>query len=260
MWRRDGRVWLRSAVTDFDDPAFFGDRWASRYQDLSGGPDPTAAVDFLASLAGPGARVLELAIGGGRVALPLARRGLTVEGVEASQAVVDKLRAAPGGHAIPVITADMADVPNEGPFRLAYVVWNSLFNLTSQRRQVDTFRNVARVLEHGGLFVVECYVPDPAAYDRQFATDAVHEDSAEFTLTAHDRIAQRIQMQHITVDAGGFHLLPVAHRYCWPAELDLMAELAGLRLRERWADWHRTALDAASTSHISVYEKRSGAG
>ena len=242
-------------MTDFDDPSFFGDRWASRYQDLSSGPDPTAAVDFLAALAGHGARVLELAIGGGRVALPLARRGIAVEGVEASQAVVDRLKATPGGGAIPVITADMADVPNEGPFRLAYVVWNSLFNLTSQGRQVDTFRNVARVLEHGGVFVLECYVPDPAAYDRQFATDSVHEDSAAFTLTAHDRIAQRIQMQHVTVDADGFHLLPVAHRYCWPAELDLMAELAGLRLRERWGDWRRGAFDATSASHISVYEK-----
>jgi SAM-dependent methyltransferase len=243
------------SVTDFDDPAFFGDRWAARYDDLSQGPDPAAAVEFLAGLAPAGARVLELAIGGGRVALPLARRGFAVEGVEASQAVVDNLRARPGGDALTVLTADMADVPNAGPFPLVYVVWNSLFNLTSQARQVDTFRNVARVLEPGGVFVLECFVPDPARYDRQFATDAVHEESAAFTLTVHDRVAQRLQMQHITVDAKGLHLLPTAQRYCWPAELDLMAQLAGLSLRERWADWHRAPFKATSESHISVYAK-----
>jgi SAM-dependent methyltransferase len=138
-------------VAGLDDPALFGDRWASAYEDLTGGPDPAAAVEFLAGLAGDGgARVLELAIGGGRVALPLARRGITVEGVEASRAVVQRLRAAPGGESIPVVIADMADVPVTGPFRLVYLVWNSVFNLPSQARQVACFRNVARVLEPGG--------------------------------------------------------------------------------------------------------------
>lgn len=239
-------------MTDFDDPAFSGDRWAGRYHDLSQGPDPTAAVDFLAGLARPGARILELAIGGGRVAVPLARRGFAVEGIEASQAVVDRFRTLPGGD-LPVVTADLADVPVTGPFALVYVVWNSLFNLTSQQRQVDTFRNVARVLEPGGAFVCECYVPDPAAYDRQFRTDEVTEDTAGFTLTVHDRNAQVIRMQHVTVDGAGVRLLPVAHRYCWPAELDLMARLAGLDRRERWAGWDRTPFGRASGSHVSVY-------
>jgi SAM-dependent methyltransferase len=117
-------------VTGFDDPAFFGDHWASAYQDLTAGPDPAPAVEFLAGLVAGGARVLELAIGGGRVALPLARRGIKVEGVEASQAVVDRLRAAPGGEAIPVVVADMADVPVTGPYRLVYLVWNT--NSTSR--------------------------------------------------------------------------------------------------------------------------------
>ena len=169
-------------------------------------------MDFLAGLAPPGARVLELAIGGGRVAVPLARRGFAVEGIEASQAVVDRFRT-----------------------------------------QVDTFRNVARVLEPGGAFVCECYVPDPAAYDRQFRTDEVSEDTAGFTLTVHDRNAQVIRMQHVTVDGQGVRLLPVAHRYCWPAELDLMARLAGLERRERWAGWDRTPFGPASESHVSVY-------
>jgi len=241
-------------VTGFDDPAFFGDRWAAVAEDLTGGPDPAAVVEFLADLAGGDARVLELAIGGGRVALPLARRGIKVEGVDASPAVVQRLRAAPGGESIPVVTADMADVPVRGPFQLVYLVWNSLFNLPSQARQVDCFRNVARVLGPGGVFVIECFVPDPARYDRGVQTDAVTEDSATFTLTRHDRAAQRITMQHITLGTGGMRLLPTALRYCWPSELDLMAQLAGLRLRERHGDWARAPAVPASRGHVCVYE------
>jgi SAM-dependent methyltransferase len=241
-------------VAGFNDPAFFGDRWASAYEDLTGGPDPASAVEFLAGLAGEGARVLELAIGGGRVALPLARQGIKVEGVEASRAVVERLRAAPGGGSIPVVVADMADVPVSGPFRLVYLVWNTLFNLLSQARQVDCFRNVAQVLESGGVFVIECFVPDPGRFDRGVETDAVAEDSATITLTRHDRVAQRITLQHVTFDADGIHLLPTAQRYCWPSELDLMAELAGLRLRERYSDWTRTPFDSSSREHVSVYE------
>jgi SAM-dependent methyltransferase len=242
------------SVTGVDDPAFFGDRWAAAYEDLTGGPDPAPAVEFLAALAGGDARVLELAIGGGRVALPLARRGITVEGVEASQAVVQRLRAVPGGAAIPVVVADMADVPVAGPFQLVYLVWNSLFNLPSQARQVDCFRNVARVLAPGGTFVIECFVPDPARFDRGVQADVVSEDSATITLTRHNPVVQRITMQHLTLDAQGIHLLPTALRYCWPSELDLMAQLAGLRLRERHGDWRRTPFDSNSREHISVYE------
>jgi SAM-dependent methyltransferase len=241
-------------MAGFDDPAFFGDRWASAYQDLTRGPDPAPAVAFLAGLASPGTRVLELAIGGGRVALPLARQGLQVEGVEASQAVVQRLRAAPGGESLPVAVADMADVPVPGPFGLVYVVWNSLFNLPSQARQVDCFRNVARVLAPGGAFVLECFVPDLARFDRGVETTEVTEDSATISVTRHDPVAQRITRQHVTLDAQGIRLLPVALRYCWPSELDLMAQLAGLRLRERHGDWSRTPFDAGSRGHISVYE------
>jgi SAM-dependent methyltransferase len=241
-------------MAGFDDPAFFGDRWAGAYEDLTGGPDPALAVEFLAGLVGRDARVLELAIGGGRVALPLARRGIKVEGVEASQAVAQRLQAVAGGESIPVLIADMADVPLTGPFDLVYLVWNTFFNLPSQARQVDCFRNVARLLEPGGVFVIECFVPDRAQFDRGVETDAVTEDSATITLTRHDPVARRITKQHVTVDAQGIHLLPTAQRYCWPSELDLMAQLAGLRLRERYSDWTRTPFDANSRGHISVYE------
>jgi SAM-dependent methyltransferase len=188
------------------------------------------------------------------VALPLARQGLQVEGIEASEAVVQRLRAAPGGSSLPVVVADMADVPVPGPFALVYVVWNSLFNLPNQARQVDCFRNVARVLAPGGVFVIECFVPDLARFDRGVETTEVTEDSATISVTRHDPVAQRITRQHIRLDAQGTRLLPVALRYCWPSELDLMAQLAGLRLRERHGDWIRTPFDAGSRGHISVYE------
>jgi SAM-dependent methyltransferase len=241
-------------MTGFDDPAFFGDRWASSYDELTD-LDPAPAVEFLTGLAG-GARVLELAVGTGRVALPLARQAVTVEGVEASRAMVERLRAKPGGESIAVTIGDMADVPVSGPFQMVYLVFNTLFNLTHQARQVDCFRNVARVLDRGGVFVIECYVPDPAQFDRgqRVAVSAVTEDSVAVTFSRHDAVGQRVTHQHVTLGAGGTYLRPVTMRYCWPSELDLMAELAGLRLRERYADWHRRPFDASSHGHVSVYE------
>src|SRR4029453_1743418 len=137
-------------MAGFDDPAFFGARWASAFEDLTTGPDPASAVELLAGLAGPGTRVLELAIGGGRVALPLARRGLRGEGGHAPQAGVQGRRGGPGGESLPVAVADMADVPVRGPFGLVYVVWNSLFNLPSQARQVDCFRKGGGGMAPGG--------------------------------------------------------------------------------------------------------------
>jgi SAM-dependent methyltransferase len=139
-----------TVMSGFDDPAFYGDSWAGVYDEEHAGLDPAAAVEFLAGLAGRG-RVLELAIGTGRVALPLVGRGIAVEGVDASAAMVERLRAKPGGASIPVTIGDMADVPASGPFRLVYLVFNTLFGLLSQARQADCFRNVARALEPDGV-------------------------------------------------------------------------------------------------------------
>ncbi|HKH16810.1 MAG TPA: class I SAM-dependent methyltransferase [Solirubrobacteraceae bacterium] len=237
----------------FDDPAFFGDRWADVYDERTT-LDPAPAVEFLAGLAGS-RRVLELALGTGRVALPLASRGLTVEGVEASEAMVEKLRAKPGGEQIPVAIGDMADVPAKGPFGLVYLVFNTLFNLPSADRQADCLRNVARVLEPDGAFVIECFVPDPSRFDRGQRVEAldVTEESATIEVLRHDAAAQRVTTQKITFDSQGVRLHPVALRYCWPSELDLMAGQAGLRLRERYADWDRRPFGSDSASHVSVY-------
>jgi SAM-dependent methyltransferase len=246
---------LIGAVADFDDPAFMGDRWAAAYADLTFGPDPAPAVEFLAALADEGSRVLELGIGGGRVALPLARRGIAVEGIEASQAVLDRLRATPGAESIPVTLGDMADVAVDGPFGLVYLVWSGLFHLPSQARQVACFRNAARVLAPDGAFAIECFVPGPPLFDRGVEVSSVTEDSASMTLTRHDPVTQRIFTQRVRFgDGRKVRMFPVAMRYCWPSELDLMAELAGLRLRERYADFSRAPFGADSRTHVSVYE------
>jgi SAM-dependent methyltransferase len=237
----------------FDDPGLFGRLWAADY-DAGANPDPEPAVDFLAGLA-EGGPVLELAIGTGRVALPLAARGLVVEGVEASPEMVARMRAKPGGAQLPVAIGDMADVPVTGPFGLVYLVFNTLFNLVEADRQADCFRNVARVLAPGGAFVVEAFVPDPADFDRdeQVQVRAVTEDSATIRVHRYDRAAQRFIRQTITFDSDGVHLKPFAMRYCWPDQIDRLAGRAGLRLAERYADWHRRPFDAGSRDHISVY-------
>ncbi|MBC8991867.1 MULTISPECIES: class I SAM-dependent methyltransferase [Micromonospora] len=240
----------------FDDPGLFGRLWADTY-DGPGNPDPAPAVDFLAPLA-EGGPVLELAVGTGRVALPLAARGLTVEGVEASPEMVAHLRAKPGGADLPVTIGDMADVPVAGPYRLVFLVFNTLFNLVSEERQAACFRNVARVLAPGGAFVIETFVPDPADFDRdeQVQVREVTEDSATIRVHRYDRAAQTFVRQTVTFDASGVHLKPFAMRYAWPEQVDELAERAGLRLTERYADWDRSPFDADSRSHISVYRRR----
>jgi len=240
----------------FDDPAFYGDRWAAVYDDHHRHMDPGPAVEFLAGLAGDG-RVLELAIGTGQVALPLAARGITVEGVDASAAMVDRLRAKPGGQSIPVTMEDMAQVPVSGPFRLVYLIFNTLFGLLSQARQAECFASVARVLEPGGMFAIECFVPDLTRFDHDQRVQArsVTEDSAIIEVSVHDKVQQRVTTQIITLDGQGMHLRPVAIRYSWPSELDLMAAQVGLRLTERYADWDRRPFTSASNGHVSVYQR-----
>ena len=254
-WRWLPAVCFGVGMSGLDEPAFYGDRWASVYDESFSELDPTAAVEFLAGIAGDG-RVLELAIGTGRVALPLADRGVTVEGVDASAAMVERLRAKPGGAAIPVTMGDMAQLPASGPYRLVYLVFNALFSLLNQDRQAECFRTVARVLQPGGLFVIECFVPDPSRFDRDQRVHlvSVTEDSAVVNLSRHDALEQRVMSQIITFDAGGMRMHPVALRYSWPSELDLMAGQAGLRLKERYGDWDRQPFDGGSDRHVSVYE------
>ena len=238
----------------FDDPGLFGRQWAAAY-DATSNPDPAPAVDFLAGIA-DGGPVLELAIGTGRVALPLAARGLRVEGVEGSPEMVAKLRAKPGGADLPVVIGDMADVAVRGRFPLAYLVFNTLFNLVDADRQAACFRNVARVLTPGGAFVIEAFVPNPADFERDEQhpqVRSVTEDEASLRLHRYDRAAQTYIRQNVSFTPSGVRLQPFGMRYLWPEQIDRLAAQAGLHLEARYADWHRRPFDATSTDHVSVY-------
>ena len=244
------------AVEGYEPIMTFDEDNAEVYDELAVRGDEQATVAFLDELA-RGGPALELAVGTGRIALPLAARGVRVDGIDFSPAMVSKLRDKNGGDRISVTMGDIAQVPVSGRFRLVYLVFNTLFGLLSQVRQAECFGNVARVLDPGGMFVIECFVPDLARFDHDQRVQArsVTEDSAIIEVSRHDRVQQRVTTQMITLDGQGIHLRPVAIRYSWPAELDLMADRAGLRLTERYADWDRRPFTSASDSHVSVYQR-----
>ncbi len=235
------------------DASTYGERIAPIYDDLYGGYDE-AMIEVLAELA-RGGRALELGIGTGRVALPLARRGVAVHGIDASPAMVSRLRAKPGGDAIPMTMGDFADVAVDGDFALIYVVGNTFYGLLSQAEQVRCFRNVARHLTPAGAFVVEAFVPDLSRFaaDQSVRVGDVTNDEVTFDVSRHDPLQQRITGQTISLSGNGIRLYPVQLRYCWPSEFDLMAQLAGLRLRERWGDWRRGPFTSQSGKHVSVW-------
>lgn len=239
------------------DPATYGDRMAEVYDEWFGTPkDADAAVVFLSELAGRGP-ALELGIGTGRVALPLAEKGIEVHGIDASEAMVERLRAKPGGDGVPVSIGDFAGVDVEGRFSLVYVIFNTFFALLSQDEQVRCFANVARRLDERGTFVVEAFVPDPARLvgGEVTQTKRVEVDRVFLETSRYDLVDQRVYSQNISMGETEIKFYPVQIRYAWPSELDLMARLAGLRLRERWAGWDRQPFTASSTNHVSVYER-----
>ena len=237
------------------DVTTYGERMAEVYDQWPAVPQNTdAIVACLTRLAGPGP-VLELGIGTGRLALPLAQRGLVVHGIDASPAMVARLRAKPGGEHIPVALGDFADMAVEGRFTLIFVVFNTFFGLLSQDDQVRCFQGVSRHLTDGGVFVLEAFVPDLARYDRGQRVGAVEVETNHVRLEAsvHDPVQQRVMSQHVVLSTQGVRLYPVQIRYAWPSELDLMARLAGLQLRHRWAGWAQEPFTAASGSHAPVY-------
>ena len=241
----------------------FGEQMAAVYDRWYGTrrADETTqqSVAVLADLAA-GGRVLELAIGTGRIALPLAATGLSVRGIDASEAMVAKLREKPGGDAIPVIIGDFADVAVDGAFDLVFLVFNTLFNLTSQADQVRCFQNVARHLTEDGVFVVEAFVPNLASFADGQSVRVVHTtaDSTYLETAQHDPVAQRVRYQYLEISPDGVRMYPIPMRYAWPGELDLMARLAGLELRERWGGWDRSPFTASSSAHVSVYARGDG--
>jgi SAM-dependent methyltransferase len=237
---------------------YFDEPLAKRYDDGSSemfSPevlDPT--VDLLAELA-RGGRALELGIGTGRVALPLAERGVEVHGIDLSRAMVAKLREKPGGDRIPVEIGDFASTRVAGTFSLAYLVFNTINNLTTQAEQVACFCNAAAHLEPGGCFLIEVGVPQlqrlpPGETFHVFDASETHWGFDEF-----DVVNQGLVSHHFTLADGRIELLSMPFRYVWPAELDLMAELAGMSLRDRWSGWRREPFTSESRKHVSVWEK-----
>jgi SAM-dependent methyltransferase len=236
----------------------YGDRIADVYDEWQGMPqDAEEAAAFLASVIPEGGTALELGIGTGRVALPLAARGIRVEGIDASEAMVSRMRAKPGGDPIRVTEGDFARFDLGRTFDAVYVVFNTFFGLLTQEDQVSCFASVARHVRPGGVFVMEAFVPDPARFDRgqRVSASEVTVDRVRLDVSMHDPIEQRSISQHVVLEGDRVRLYPVRIRYAWIGELDLMARLAGLRLRERWGDWDRSALTASSPRHVSVWER-----
>jgi SAM-dependent methyltransferase len=233
----------------------YGERIADVYDSWYAAFDERC-IDLLAELAGGGS-ALELGIGTGRIALPLRQRGVDVHGVDASPAMVAKLRAKRGGDAIPVTMATFADFSLDERFALAYIAFNTFFAPVTQEEQIRCMETVARHLSPGGRFVIEAFVPDLARFVSNQTVRVVGLESSEVRIDASqlDLAQQRVTSQHIVLTERGTRLYPVTLRYVWPSEMDLMARIAGLRLEHRWADWQRAPFGAESTKHISVYQR-----
>jgi len=236
----------------------FGEQVAARYDATSAEMFEPAVVDpvveFLAGLAGDGP-VLELGIGTGRIALPLAARGIAVHGIDLSPAMVARLRAKPGGDAIPVTMGDFATTRAGETFRLAYLVFNTINNLTTQDEQVECFQNVAAQLKPGGLFVIEVGIPSLRRLPPGETVRAFTVTPNKLGFDEYDVVTQGLVSHHYWIEDGELHVLSAPFRYVWPAELDLMARIAGMKLRERWSGWQREPLTSESTKHVSVWEK-----
>jgi SAM-dependent methyltransferase len=243
------------------EDGYFDERVAARYDesaaDMFDPPVVEPVVDVLAALAGSG-RALELGIGTGRIALPLAERGVPVHGIELSRAMVARLRAKPGGENVGVTIGDFATTTANGTFSVAYLVFNTIMNLTTQEAQVACFRNVAGQLEPGGCFVIEVGVPELQRLPPGESIRAFHVSETRLGFDEYEVARQGLTSHHFELVDGAVERLSIPFRYVWPAELDLMAQLAGMTLRERWSGWKREPFTSDSRKHVSVWEKAAG--
>ena len=237
---------------------YFDERVAARYDESAVDMfDPAVvdpAVDLLVELAG-GGRALELGIGTGRIAIPLAQRGVPVHGIDLSEAMVARLRTKPGGEDIGVTIGDFATTTVDGTFSVAYLVFNTIMNLTTQAAQVACFRNVSEHLEPGGCFLIEVGVPGLQRLPPGETIRAFHVSETKWGFDEIDVATQALTSHHFELVDGRLERFSAPFRYVWPSELDLMAELAGMRLRERWSGWHREPFTSESREHVSVWEK-----
>jgi SAM-dependent methyltransferase len=240
------------------DEGYFGERVAATYDEQSASMfDPAVigpAVDRLAELAGDGG-ALEFAIGTGRIALPLAKRGVRVAGIDNSEAMLARLREKPGGERIEAVVGDMAATRVKGEFSIVYLVFNTIFNLTTQDGQVACFENAAAHLRSDGRFVIEARVPELQRLPLGQTVLPWRADPSGMSYYVYDVVTQRLSGQHYYVEGDRIRASPTEMRYAWPAELDLMARLAGMRLEHRWSGWGGEPFTGLSPAHVSVYVK-----
>jgi trans-aconitate methyltransferase len=240
------------------DEGYFGEGVAARYDDLSWSMFDAAliesTVDLLAELAGDGA-ALEFAIGTGRIALPLAERGVRVAGMDNSEAMLARLREKPGAERIHAVAGDMASTRVEGDFSLVFLVFNTIFNLTTQDGQVACFENAAAHLESGGRFVIEARVPELQRLPLGQTVLPWRAAPDGMSYYVYDVVTQRLGGQHYYFEDGRVEASPTEMRYAWHTELDLMARIAGMRLENRWGGWKREEFTGLSAAHVSVYVK-----
>jgi SAM-dependent methyltransferase len=245
------------SMTSTHDPAKYGASIADVYDEMYEHEfDTDGAVQFVAELSG-GAAVLELGIGTGRIAIPLAALGLEVHGVDASAEMVQQMRNKRGGDQIAVSIGDFSEVKLQPEyFGVVLLAINTIFAVPDQDAQVAVFENAARHLRPGGSFVVEAWIPDLTRFHRNQGLWPRHigGDYVSIEVAALDTVRQRMETTQIRFGPRGLELHPANHRYAWPSELDLMARIAGLRLAQRWADWRRTTFNQESWTHVSVYE------
>jgi SAM-dependent methyltransferase len=240
----DTDVWNQQGAQGYDESS------AHMYAPEVLGP----TVDFLAQRAGRGP-ALEFAIGTGRVALPLRARGVPVAGIDLSEPMVAELRNKPGSGDISVSIGDMTSTRAPGQFSLVYLVYNAITCLLTQDQQVECFRNAARHLQPGGCFVIEVFIPELQRLPPGETARPFHVGERHLGFDTFDLVNQRLVSHHYWIKDGAARTFHSPHRFVWPSELDLMAKLAGLDLRERWADWNQTPFTAASSSHVSVWQK-----
>jgi hypothetical protein len=250
----NGSVTLRPVGAD----GYFGERVAAGYDEDSASMfDPAVvepAVATLAEMAGDGA-ALEFAVGTGRIAVPLAERGVRVAGIDSSEAMLARLREKPGAERVEARVGDMASTRVDGEFSLVYLVFNTIFNLNTQDGQVACFENAAAHLHSGGRFVIEARVPELQRLPLGQTVLPWRADPRGFTYYVYDVVTQRLSGQHYNVEGDRLQPSPIEMRYAWPAELDLMARLAGMRLEARYGGWRREPFTGLSPAHVSVYRK-----
>jgi SAM-dependent methyltransferase len=240
------------------EPSTWGDEYADVYEELVRGMAPgetEAAVDVLAGLAG-GGPVLELGVGNGRVAIPLAARGLEVHGIDSSAAMVEKLREQPGGERVKATVGDISTIAIDGRFTLAFAVLNTFSLLYDEEDQIRCIESVSKHLTDGGVFVVEAAVPvSPDARGQSFTIWAVDPDRLMISFSRHDPRTRSMRSLELWLGEGGIRVFPARERPVPPSELDLMARIGGLRLRERWETWDGTPFTGLSDWHVSIYAK-----